>query len=75
MGEPLKPDELEAFTRFTGRTIPPDRRVDEMWFCVGRRGGKSKASDASEARPAWPCWLMNVLFGKMRTVQTQTLKS
>src|SRR5262245_36195160 len=43
MGEPLKPDELEVFTRFTGRTTPPDRRVDELWCCVGRRGGKSKA--------------------------------
>jgi hypothetical protein len=43
MGEPLKPDELETFKRFTGRTTTPDRRVDEMWCCVGRRGGKSKA--------------------------------
>src|SRR5262249_25148616 len=44
MGEPLKPDELTTFTRFTGgRKHAPDCRVDEMWFCVGRRGGKSRA--------------------------------
>src|SRR4029453_13909123 len=43
MGEPLQPDELEAFTRFTGRSTPPSERVDELWCCVGRRGGKSRA--------------------------------
>jgi hypothetical protein len=43
MGEPLTPDELEAFKRFTGREAPPSQRVDELWCCVGRRGGKSRA--------------------------------
>ena len=43
VGEPLNPDELETFTRFTGRTTPPRQRVDELWCCVGRRGGKSRA--------------------------------
>ena len=43
MGEPLNPDELEVFTRFTGCTAPPPQRVDELWCCVGRRGGKSRA--------------------------------
>src|SRR4029450_114341 len=43
MGEPLQPDELETFTRFTGRSTPPAQRVDELWCCVGRRGGKSRA--------------------------------
>jgi hypothetical protein len=43
MGEPLKPDELATFKQFTGREEAPSRRVDEMWCCVGRRGGKSKA--------------------------------
>lgn len=43
MGEPLEPDELETFKRFTGRSIPPSERVDELWCCVGRRGGKSRA--------------------------------
>ena len=46
MGEPLNPDELETFTRFTGRTAPPLQRVDELWCCVGRRGGKSRAMAA-----------------------------
>ena len=43
MGEPLNPDVLKTFTRFTGRTVPPPQRVDELWCCVGRRGGKSRA--------------------------------
>jgi hypothetical protein len=41
MGEPLTPDELETFKRFTGREAAPTQRVDEL--CVGRRGGKSRA--------------------------------
>jgi hypothetical protein len=43
MGEELKPDELNAFTRFTGRSEAPKKRADELWCCVGRRGGKSRA--------------------------------
>jgi hypothetical protein len=43
MGEPLKPDELATFKRFTGREEAPGRRADELWCCVGRRGGKSRA--------------------------------
>ena len=43
MGEPLTPEELATFTKFTGRTTPPPQRVDELWCCVGRRGGKSRA--------------------------------
>ena len=43
MGEPLTPDQLETFTKFTGRTTSPTSRVDELWCCVGRRGGKSRA--------------------------------
>ena len=43
MGEPLNPDELETFKRFTGRELAPERRVDELWCAVGRRGGKSRA--------------------------------
>jgi hypothetical protein len=42
-GEPLTKDELKTFTKFTGRTKPPSKRVDELWCCVGRRGGKSRA--------------------------------
>ena len=43
MGEPLKPDELATFKFFTGRETAPSRRVDELWCCIGRRGGKSRA--------------------------------
>ena len=42
-GESLEPHELTTFTRYTGRTTAPERRVDEMWCVVGRRGGKSRA--------------------------------
>ena len=43
IGEPLTKDELKTFTTFTGRTTPTSQRVDELWCCVGRRGGKSRA--------------------------------
>jgi hypothetical protein len=43
MGEPLEPDELELFRKFTGRSEPPPRRIEEFWGVIGRRGGKSKA--------------------------------
>ena len=43
MGEELTPDELETFRKFTGRCESPKRRVDEAWFAIGRRGGKSVA--------------------------------
>src|SRR5262245_32543652 len=46
MGEPLQPDELAAFKQFTGRATAPSNRVDELWCCVGRRGGKSRAMAA-----------------------------
>ena len=46
MGETLTPEELETFKRFTGRATPPTTRVDELWCCVGRRGGKSRAMAA-----------------------------
>jgi hypothetical protein len=43
MGEPLNADELLTFKRFTGRDVAPERRVDELWCAIGRRGGKSRA--------------------------------
>ena len=46
MGEPLTPDELETFKQFTGRLTAPTERVDELWCCMGRRGGKSRAMAA-----------------------------
>ena len=44
MGEPLDPDEREAFTGLTGRLQEPLRRVDEAWVAAGRRAGKSVAA-------------------------------
>jgi hypothetical protein len=46
MGEPLTADELEVFSRFTGRTEALSKRVDEAWLVVGRRGGKTRAMAA-----------------------------
>jgi hypothetical protein len=43
MGEQLTPEELQIFTRHTGRTVAPTERAQECWFVVGRRGGKSRA--------------------------------
>ena len=43
MGEPLNPDELAAFQARTGRSTPPEKRVEEMWVVAGRRGGKTQA--------------------------------
>ena len=48
-GEPLEPAELSAFREFTGRTEPPQTRVDELWCAIGRRGGKSRAMAALAA--------------------------
>ena len=43
MGEPLTPEEREAFTRLTLRASEPLSRVEELWCVIGRRGGKSRA--------------------------------
>jgi hypothetical protein len=43
MGEPLTPDELEIFKRFTGRTKAPTSPIAEALFLVGRRGGKDRS--------------------------------
>jgi len=43
MGEALRDDERETFTRLTGRKREPLERVEEMAAVVGRRGGKSRA--------------------------------
>jgi hypothetical protein len=44
MGEPLATEELETFKQFMGRMKAPTQRADELWCCVGRRGG-SRADD------------------------------
>lgn len=38
---PMTEDERVLFTQLTGRTTPPAEQVQECWFVVGRRGGKS----------------------------------
>jgi hypothetical protein len=43
MGEALTPEERAIFTRLTGREREPPRRVEQVSFIVGRRGGKSRA--------------------------------
>lgn len=43
MGEPLTPEELEAYQSRTGRRTPPTKRVDEFWTVAGRRGGKTRS--------------------------------
>jgi hypothetical protein len=43
MGELLTEPELKLFSEVTGRERAPDKRVDELWAIVGRRGGKSRA--------------------------------
>jgi hypothetical protein len=44
MGEPLTPEELELFRRFTGRSEPPPGRIEEAALVIGRRGGKDRAA-------------------------------
>jgi hypothetical protein len=54
-GESLKDDELLTFTKYTGRTKTPEKRVDELWCAVGRRGGKSRAMATMAAYYAGLC--------------------
>jgi len=39
MGEALRDDEREIFTKLTGRVREPLQRVDEFAAVIGRRGG------------------------------------
>jgi hypothetical protein len=43
MGEELRDDEREIFSKLTGRDREPLRRVDQFAAVIGRRGGKSRA--------------------------------
>jgi len=38
---PMTPEELEVFTRYTGRTAAPIKPAAEAWVVAGRRSGKS----------------------------------
>jgi hypothetical protein len=43
MGEELREDEREIFSKLTGRDREPLQRVDQFAAVIGRRGGKSRA--------------------------------
>jgi hypothetical protein len=43
MGEDLREDEREIFSKLTGRDREPLQRVDQFAAVIGRRGGKSRA--------------------------------
>ena len=43
---PLSADDRQLFEQCTGRTVPPSRRVTEVYAIVGRRGGKSRLAAA-----------------------------
>jgi hypothetical protein len=49
MGEPLTYDELQTFTRFTGRITSPSQPVEEFIGAIGRRGGKDEAASVLAA--------------------------
>jgi hypothetical protein len=38
---PLTPQQLAVYQQCTGRELPPATAVNEVWLCIGRRGGKS----------------------------------
>jgi hypothetical protein len=38
---PMTPEQLAVFTQCTGRAVPPATAFNEVWLCIGRRGGKS----------------------------------
>jgi hypothetical protein len=40
-GLPLESGEIEIHHKHTGLDAAPQRQVEEAWFCIGRRGGKS----------------------------------
>jgi hypothetical protein len=43
MGEALDDDERAIFRELTGREREPGQRIEEGAWCIGRRGGKSRA--------------------------------
>lgn len=43
VSEPLTKEELQIFTKFTGRKKVAQEMAKEFWAIVGRRGGKSRA--------------------------------
>lgn len=44
--EPMTPEELDVYRRYTGRQTPPTEPPGEAWLPIGRRGGKGWFSAA-----------------------------
>src|SRR6516165_5707661 len=38
---PMTAEQLAVYSKYTGRTSPPDKPVREAWIVAGRRAGKS----------------------------------
>lgn len=55
MGEELTDEERELFRSVTGREREPGFQVDEMVWCVGRRGSKTSSAGALMAYVATLC--------------------
>lgn len=55
MGERLTRSERKVFEQLTGREHEPNRRVEELIGCIGRRGGKSRAIATLAAYVAGLC--------------------
>jgi hypothetical protein len=67
-GEPLQPDELEIFTKLTGRSASPSEWVKEFYGIVGRRGGKSRAMGVLAAYLATLCQYPMLVSGERGVV-------
>ena len=61
VGECLTDDERTIFKKLTGREREPGLLVDEAWFIVGRRGGKTRMATALGAYVAALCNHSDVL--------------
>ncbi len=68
MGEPLAPEELDAFSAVTGRKASPAAPVEEAALIVGRRGGKDRALSVLNAYLAGCCDHTDVLTAGERGV-------
>lgn len=61
MGEELTEKERAVFASLTGRPCEPGHEIDEAWFIIGRRGGKTRAIAVLAAYLASLCDWLHVL--------------
>ena len=61
VGEALTVEERALWSALTGRELEPGELVEEGWFCVGRRGGKSRAASVLAAYVGGLCDHSDVL--------------